>query len=54
METVMDQMQIMSSKIDKLDDRIRSLEKYIWIAFGSLGLLQFIAPYISKFVGGGP
>lgn len=53
METVMDQIETMSGKIDKLDERIRSLEKYIWIAFGSLGLLQFIAPYISKFVGAG-
>lgn len=53
METVVDQIETMSSKIDKLDDRIRSLEKYIWIAFGALGLLQFIAPIVSKFVGGG-
>lgn len=51
METVMDQIENMSTKIDKLDDRIRSLEKYLWIAFGCLGLLQFAAPFISKFVG---
>ncbi len=47
----MDQIETMSNKIDKLDERIRSLEKYLWVAFGSLGLLQFIAPYLSKFVG---
>lgn len=47
----MDQIETMSNKIDKLDDRIRSLEKYLWIAFGSLGLLQFIAPFVSKFFG---
>jgi predicted nucleic acid-binding Zn-ribbon protein len=48
METVMDQIEAMSSKIDKLDDRVRSLEKLIWVA---LGLLQFLAPYISQFIG---
>lgn len=51
MESVMDQIEAMSSKIDKLDDRIRSLEKYLWVAFGSLGLLQFFAPYLSQFFG---
>jgi hypothetical protein len=51
METVMDQIEAMSSKIDKLDDRVRSLEKLIWVALGCLGLLQFLAPYISQFIG---
>lgn len=51
MEIVVDQIETMSNKIDKLDDRIRSLERYIYIAFGLIGTLQFVAPYISKLVG---
>lgn len=51
METVTDQIQTMLIKIDKLDDRIRNMEKYLWIAFGMLGVLQFAAPYINKFIG---
>jgi len=51
METVVDQIETILTKIDKLDDRVRSLERYIYIAFGLLGALQFIAPYISKLIG---
>lgn len=51
METAMEQIEAMSTKIDKLDDRIRSLEKYLWVAFGCLGLLQFLAPYLSNLFG---
>lgn len=47
----MGQIDIILTKVEKLDERIRSLEKYIWIAFGAIGLLQFLAPIISKFVG---
>lgn len=51
METVTDQIETMLTKIDKLDDRVRNMEKYLWIAFGMLGVLQFAAPYISKLIG---
>jgi hypothetical protein len=51
METVTDQVENILTKIDKLDDRVRNMEKYMWIAFGALGVLQFAAPYISKFLG---
>lgn len=51
METVMDQIEAILNKVEKLDDRVRSLEKLIWVALGCLGLLQFLAPYISQFIG---
>jgi hypothetical protein len=51
METVMDQMEAILTKIDKLDDRVRSLERYVWAAVAVIGFLQFAAPYISRFLG---
>lgn len=51
METMTSQVKDILTKIDKLDDRVRNMEKYLWIAFGSLGVLQLAAPYISKFIG---
>lgn len=34
------------SQLQGLDDRIRKLERYVWIAFGALAVLQFVAPRI--------
>jgi len=51
-ETVMDQVQAILTKIDKLDERIRSLERYVWTAVGVVAFLQFAAPYIMKFFSG--
>jgi hypothetical protein len=34
------------ARLDSLDDRVRKLERYIWIAFGALGVLQFAVPII--------
>lgn len=49
----MDQMEIILTKIDKLDERVRSLERYVWAGVGVIGFLQFAAPYIAKLIGGG-
>lgn len=48
----MDQVQAILTKIDKLDERIRSLERYVWTAVGVVAFLQFAAPYIMKFFSG--
>ncbi len=51
MEIVVDQIETILTKVEKLDDRVRSLERLIYVALGCLGLLQFLAPYISQFIG---
>lgn len=51
MDMQMEQVKVILTKIERLDDRIRSLEKYMWIAFGALGLLQFVLPFAFKFFG---
>ncbi len=47
----MDQIDTILTKVEKLDERIRSLEKYLWVGIGCLGLLQFVAPYLIKLFG---
>lgn len=37
-------------RLDSLDERVRKLERYIWIAFGALGVLQFAIPLIFGYV----
>lgn len=33
-------------RLQDIERRVRAIEKYQWIGFGALGLLQFIAPYV--------
>ncbi len=31
-----------------VEKRLRNMERYLWMGFGALGILQFIAPYAVK------
>lgn len=35
-------------RLDKLDERIIKVERYIWMAFGALAVLQFVFPFVKK------
>lgn len=52
MDNAQEQRTEMLELIQKLDDRVRKLERFIWIAFGALAVLQFVSPIVLEKLNG--
>ena len=52
MENVREWREEVIEMIQKLDERVRKLERFIWIAFGALAVLQFVSPMVLEKLNG--